>query len=218
MRSERVKNFMDAKLIEIVGKTAGIGGIALGVSFLLFRNFIRKNIFPTLSDKSAYRLIRQFLYLTFGLAILGITAWVFVSVAGANDRKNQSGNGAVLEVTNTEFTHDAEFDVMVRNLGDTDLIVSKIAIKKLEAPGIQVLPILRPTARYHLPVDDIQVGKSKSIAISHVVRAHSADRILIALETTTVYKLEVSFHYNTDQIASFTKWTWDWSDGRTLQH
>src|SRR5271166_4752054 len=29
---------------------------------------------------------------------------------------------ALLEVTHVGFTHDAEFDVMVRNLGDTDLI------------------------------------------------------------------------------------------------
>ena len=74
---------MDAKLLETVGRIAGIGGLALGVFLLLFRDVIRKNIFPTLSDQNAYRLIRQFMYLTFGIAVLGIVAWVYVSIAAS---------------------------------------------------------------------------------------------------------------------------------------
>lgn len=115
---------------------------------------------------------------------------------------------AVLEVTQVGFTHDAELDVMVRNLGDTDLIIHSISVKKLEAPGIAILPILEPTAKYHIPVDDIPVGDTKSISISHVVPARSADRFLVALDTTTVYTLEVTLYYNKDQKVSFKKRTW----------
>jgi hypothetical protein len=114
----------------------------------------------------------------------------------------------LLEVTQIGFTHDSEFDIMVRNLGDTDLIIYKIVVRKMEDPGIGVLPILRPTAKYHVPVDDIPVGGTKSILVSHVVPARSADRFSIALHTTTIYVLEVELYYNKDQVTSFTKRTW----------
>jgi len=71
---------VETHLLEAVGKIAGIGGIALGVFLLLFRDVIRKNIFPKLSDELAYRLIRQFMYLTFAIAAFGIAAWVYVTV------------------------------------------------------------------------------------------------------------------------------------------
>ena len=114
----------------------------------------------------------------------------------------------MLEITHVGFTHDAELDLMVRNLGDTDLIIHQISIQKLEAPGIGELPALRPTAKYHIPVDDIRVGGTKSIPISQVVPGRSADRFLIALDTTTVYVIKVTLHYNNDQTVSFTRRIW----------
>jgi hypothetical protein len=71
---------MEIQLLQAVGKIAGIGGLALGVFVLLFEEVIRKNIFPMLSDDHASGLIRQFMYLTFGVAVVGIAAWTYVSV------------------------------------------------------------------------------------------------------------------------------------------
>ena len=71
---------METQLLEAVGKIAGIGGIALGVFVLLFEEVIRKNIFPMLSDDHASALIRQFMYLTFAVAVCGIAAWTYVAV------------------------------------------------------------------------------------------------------------------------------------------
>jgi hypothetical protein len=70
---------MDQALLEVLGKAAGIGGLALGVFLLIFRSIIRKNIFPKLPDESAYRLIRLMLVLTFLISALGIGAWIFVT-------------------------------------------------------------------------------------------------------------------------------------------
>jgi len=70
---------MEDHILQAVGKVAGIGGIALGVFLLLFKEVIRKNIFPSLSNDEAYRLIRQFMYLTFGIALVGIAAWTYIS-------------------------------------------------------------------------------------------------------------------------------------------
>jgi len=71
---------MEIQLLQAVGKIAGIGGLALGVFVLLFEEVIRKNIFPMLSDDHASGLIRQFMYLTFGVAVFGIAAWTYVAV------------------------------------------------------------------------------------------------------------------------------------------
>jgi hypothetical protein len=49
---------VDADVHKIVGQVAGIGGLALGVFLLLFRDIIRKNIFPKLPPAEAYRLLR----------------------------------------------------------------------------------------------------------------------------------------------------------------
>ena len=80
---------MEEHLLQAVGKIAGIGGLSLGVFLLLFREVIRKNIFPTLSDDHAYSVIRQFMYLTFAIAVCGIAAWTYVSAASAAVRNGK---------------------------------------------------------------------------------------------------------------------------------
>jgi hypothetical protein len=39
---------MDTDLLKTLGQILGIGGLALGVFFLLFREMLRKSILPTL--------------------------------------------------------------------------------------------------------------------------------------------------------------------------
>jgi hypothetical protein len=62
---------MDADVLKIVGQVAGIGGLALGVFLLLFRDIIRKNIFPKLPPAEAYRLLRLITLAVWSLAIVG---------------------------------------------------------------------------------------------------------------------------------------------------
>ena len=71
---------MDADIIKSVGQTAGIGGLALGVILLLYRDLIRKSIFPQLTKKDAYRLLRLIAILVFLIAALGIAAWVLIEM------------------------------------------------------------------------------------------------------------------------------------------
>jgi hypothetical protein len=68
-----------SSLLLTVGKFAGIGGIALGVLLLIFREVIRKNIFPNLAQVQGYRIIRLIVVLTFCIAAFGIAAWVYVT-------------------------------------------------------------------------------------------------------------------------------------------
>jgi uncharacterized protein YjbI with pentapeptide repeats len=76
---------MDAEILKVVGQVAGIGGVALGVLLLVFRDVIRKKIFPMLTKEQAYKLLRLVLVLVWLVALVGIGAWVWVST--------QTGNG-----------------------------------------------------------------------------------------------------------------------------
>lgn len=71
---------MDTSIIEIVGKTAGIGGLSLGIFLILYRNILAKNIFPTLTKEQATRIILVITVLTWSVALAGLGAWVYVNI------------------------------------------------------------------------------------------------------------------------------------------
>ena len=77
---------MEAEVLKTVGQIAGIGGLALGVFLFLFRDIIRKNIFPQLTKQHAYRLLRLISVLVFLVAIAGLGAWVWGAREGGGDR------------------------------------------------------------------------------------------------------------------------------------
>jgi hypothetical protein len=68
---------MDSELLKTLGQALGIGGLALGIFFLLFREVIRKSIFPTLKKEDAYRLLRLITVLIWSVAVIGIAAWIW---------------------------------------------------------------------------------------------------------------------------------------------
>jgi hypothetical protein len=72
-----MQQIMNPEILKIVGQVAGIGGLALGVFLILFRDVIRKNIFPRLNEVQAYRLLIVIVILVWSIAIVGIVAWVY---------------------------------------------------------------------------------------------------------------------------------------------
>jgi hypothetical protein len=100
---------MDMEILKTVGQIAGIGGLALGVFLILFKEIIRKSIFPQLAKKDAYRLLRLISVLVFLIAALGIGAWVWVGTNGevvAGDNVN-----ANCSAVNTGTISDANVSV-----------------------------------------------------------------------------------------------------------
>jgi|GEM_PF-3619402 len=169
-----------------------VGLIAIGMLFVIFAIY-------KITDKSSNQ--------TSPFQTIGrdnITAGGNVTINNIENRKNEGE----LEITDIGFTNDAEFDVKMRNLGDIAIIINKIEITKLTKPLMNIYPMLRPSARYIIPIDDIKVGDSKSLSVSHYIDANKADRILIATQSTTVYNLKVTFYYNKNKSVSFIKETW----------
>jgi hypothetical protein len=68
---------MDAQTLRILGSIAGLAGLAVGMILLLYREIVRKNIFPQLTRADAYRLLRTIAILAWSVAMFGILCWVW---------------------------------------------------------------------------------------------------------------------------------------------
>jgi hypothetical protein len=77
---------MGLENLKIFGQVAGLAGLSLGVLLILFREVIRKNIFPGLTKEHGFQLLRLIIILTWSVAILGIVAWVY-----STNRERQAG-------------------------------------------------------------------------------------------------------------------------------
>jgi hypothetical protein len=73
---------VEADILKTVGQTAGIGGIALGVLLIVFRNMLSKTIFPKLPTAEAYRLLRLIAMAVWSVAMVGVLAYVAVVYLG----------------------------------------------------------------------------------------------------------------------------------------
>jgi hypothetical protein len=69
---------MESKILGTVGKVAGIGGLALGVFLLVFQGLLKQNLLfqAGLSQQQAFYIIAALMILTFGIAGIGIFAWL----------------------------------------------------------------------------------------------------------------------------------------------
>ena len=72
---------METDTLKTVGQVAGVGGIALVVFLRLFREVIRKSIFPTLKKDDGYRLLRLITVLVTVVALAGLGTWAWVQTA-----------------------------------------------------------------------------------------------------------------------------------------
>lgn len=95
---------MDTEVLKLVGQIAGIGGLGLGVLFLLYRDIIRKNIFPSLPPAEAYRLLRLITIAVWSVAVIGIAVWFF-SGTGSKVSATDGSIGVVGDVTNSAISN-----------------------------------------------------------------------------------------------------------------
>lgn len=116
-------------VLQSVGKIAGIGGIGLGVLLLIFRDVVRKKIFPNLTQQQAYRLISLIVILTFAIAALGIAAWVYIN-------KQAGQNGASTQ----EFPKKDPTAIMTVHLGLIDVGDYESAYRQLSHEGRRRFP------------------------------------------------------------------------------
>jgi len=109
---------MDLTILKTMGQIAGIGGLSVGVLLLLFREVIRKNIFPTLPPMEAYRLLRLALLLVWSIALIGLSSWVYMSTRAPESRvtdnhitksvQDQSSSSSIMDQPKSPSKVDGE--------------------------------------------------------------------------------------------------------------
>ena len=110
---------MDIEILKTFGQIAGIGGLALATFLILFRDVIRKKIFPTLKKDDAYRLLRLIVMLISMITVIGISAWVWSENKSQNAIHveanhgvaaggNVSGNKIIINSTEGNTTKSTE--------------------------------------------------------------------------------------------------------------
>jgi hypothetical protein len=75
---------METNLLRSVGKVAGLGGLALGVFLLIFQGVLQKEFLPQagLASAQAFAIILSLMILTFGIAGIGVIAWLVSRTIG----------------------------------------------------------------------------------------------------------------------------------------
>ncbi|MCU1732302.1 MULTISPECIES: OmpA family protein [unclassified Pseudomonas] len=97
---------MEAETIKFIVQIAGVGGLGLAVFLIIFREVIRKNIFPQLQNEHSYRIILAMLSFTFVIALAGLGSWVWIQTKPNTPEKKVS-----------EWDHfDGEYKLMLLDL------------------------------------------------------------------------------------------------------
>ncbi len=102
---------METQVLEITAKAAGIGGVAIGALIIIFRETLRKAVFPRLTRQQGYRLMTLSLVLVWSVALAGIGAWVWAETAAGTDNINTTGpNSPVIQGVEGNVTITNESD------------------------------------------------------------------------------------------------------------
>ncbi len=93
---------MSIEILKVGGQIAGIGGIALGIFLILFRDIIGKTIFPQLTKQQGFRLLVLISILVWSIALAGIGAWVWAtnhsrtpSISSIDQTVDEKGIGVI---------------------------------------------------------------------------------------------------------------------------
>lgn len=125
---------MDANLFKIAGVVAGIGGIALATVVLIFREVIRKEIFPQLTKHQAYNLLNRIIVLTFVIGALGIGAYIVTAKWNGGVESNQNSNSY-----QTPTTTPVKADLSGTVLDQNERPVQGARITLDDIPGMQAI-------------------------------------------------------------------------------
>ena len=98
-------------LIEL-GKIAGIGGISLGIIFLLYRQIFAKNNFSNLTPEHGYNILRLSIILLFIIGIVGMLLWTLPPLLlDVNKKEKEKENNKNTEAASNKVTIDSEYCV-----------------------------------------------------------------------------------------------------------
>jgi hypothetical protein len=122
---------MDYELFKIAGAVAGIGGIALAAVVYIFREVIRKEIFPQLTKEQAYKLLNRIIILVFVIGVLGVVAYLIVNWQNGSIRNSNHNRD---EQAPTPTPAKAELSGIVLDGNDNPIQGAKVTLDDI--PGM----------------------------------------------------------------------------------
>ena len=119
---------MDVEILKTAGQVAGIGGLSIGLAILVFRDVIRKNIFPSLTKAQSFRIILIVVVCTWSIALAGIGAWVYTETYAPEKKED-------IEISNIQpflieygFSALSAVDVNIKNKGNFPDNIAKVKV------------------------------------------------------------------------------------------
>jgi hypothetical protein len=73
---------MEARILNSLGKTAGLAGLCIGLVLLLFKDVLQTNFLTQLEPSQGFAIIFTLMILTFGVAGIGLVAWLISRTTG----------------------------------------------------------------------------------------------------------------------------------------
>lgn len=102
--------------------------------------------------------------------------------------------GTDLRILAADLTANGEIDVAVTNAGTSSALLTGIELELIRERRVAARPVLRTTATYRLPIDDLGAGERRRLVVRHLVPAGATERIVIAPETTRAASIRLSLH------------------------
>jgi len=90
--------------MEEILKYTGIGGLALSVLFVLFKNIIKKNIFPSLSQVQGYKILRLIIILVFVISLVSIIIYFLLDYKTKSNTQTHNGSDTASSTRKLEIT------------------------------------------------------------------------------------------------------------------
>jgi hypothetical protein len=112
-------------------------------------------------------------------------------------------DGPAIELVSMRMTEDFEIDMTLRNPSEEPIVIHTITLTIVKDIDI-FLPIIEPSATYQITTNDLQEGESRSISVSHLLKPHDAERILIATHDIRYMTIGIELEYNEGQSVNFS--------------
>jgi hypothetical protein len=152
-------------------------------------------------------IVRRLFVLILVIFLASLVAWLVAQFAprpGSTSSPTQA-SPTPLEIVKADLTELGELDVLVRNPGKESAVIHDIGVTVVEDHHQVLQPVILPSERITIPIDDLAVNATRKKGVAIEVKPNSAERFLVALETTRVLTIRLTLFYNKDQTVSIKK-------------
>ncbi|HYU25143.1 MAG TPA: hypothetical protein VEO74_08075 [Thermoanaerobaculia bacterium] len=96
-----------------------------------------------------------------------------------------------MQLVAADPTPAGEIDLAIVNSGKGEGLVTHIELEILSEGSTHARPVLAPSARYRIPIDDLRVGQRRGVVVRHVIAPATTERILVAPQTNRALTVRV---------------------------